>query len=113
MTNVGKMLQMNITMLTYCLPILTLNGVRGEILHIFMLLTNENIIFMSKIIRQWLKNMPPFNPYCKALHVEQFLTKLPKVDIKCYKIFSNQTVTKHYQQMFKHFMYTVCNMMNV
>ena len=38
------------------------------------LLTNENIIFMSKIVRQWLRNCAPFNSYFKG-----FLTKPSKI----------------------------------
>ena len=52
MTNVRKMLQMNITisqkvLFWHCLELLTLIVVRGQIQHVFRLLTNENIIFMS------------------------------------------------------------------
>ena len=55
MTNVRKTLEMNITMSQkyywHCLLILTLIVVRGKIQHAFKLLTNENIIFIYKIVR--------------------------------------------------------------
>ena len=35
----------------------------------FRLLTNENIIYMSKIVTLWHKNCTPFNFYSEALQV--------------------------------------------
>ena len=74
MTNVRKTLQMNKVsnnykvskiLLWHCLAILPLIVVRG----VFSLLTNENIIFMSKIVKWWLKNCAPFNSYLYLLLV--------------------------------------------
>ena len=38
-------------LLLHYLAILTLIGVRGQIQYLFRLITNENIIFISKIVR--------------------------------------------------------------
>ena len=38
-------------LLWHCLAILTLIVARSQIQHVFRLLTNENIIFMFKIVR--------------------------------------------------------------
>ena len=56
MTNIRKTLQMNIIMsqkilLWHCSAILTLIGLTGQIQYSFRFLTNENIIFVPKIVR--------------------------------------------------------------
>ena len=61
----------------------TLIGIRGQIQYLFGLLTNENIIFMSKIGRQGLINYELNILISRDCTWDNFLTKSSKIAYYC------------------------------